>query len=55
MPHELLGRDVTTYIPCPAVAEVIGNTVRLNVDMETASGEGWGRRPAWIGQQRSLG
>ncbi len=46
-----LGRELVQYVPCRAISGVLGNTVRLNLDMETASAEGWGRRPAWLGSE----
>lgn len=44
----LIGKGVTMYVPCRAVESVFGETVTLNVDMETASAKGWARKPAWI-------
>lgn len=46
----LLGKGTTMYVPCRAIDTVSGNSVTLNVDMETASSKGWVRRPSWIGQ-----
>lgn len=45
----LFGKGVTMYVPCRAVAGVSGDTVRLNVDAETATAKGWVRKPSWIG------
>lgn len=47
--RESFGREVANYIPCRAVAGVAGDTVTLDVDLETASTKGWARRPAWLG------
>ena len=47
--RESLGRELTHYVPCRALAGVAGDTVRLGVDLETASARGWATRPAWLG------
>lgn len=36
------------YIPCNAVAGVLGKCVTLNVNAQTATSNGWGHRPKWV-------
>ena len=47
--RESLGREIANYIPCRALAGVVGDTVRLDVDLETATTKGWATWPAWLG------
>ena len=43
-----LGREVT-YIPCHAVEDVSNDTVKLNVDEQTAEATpSWHIKPSWI-------
>ena len=49
--RESLGRETAMYVPCRAVADVIGSTVRLKLDLEAVTSGGWVRRPEWIGEQ----